>query len=177
MKCMWCDSAHATCMLSHVLRVKGSGAQACKGKIHPDEHKQYMMLYQKGKGKSEARKPVSDDVVDIVDGIQQSATASIQFVCKKQHTDQIVESNQTCIEAGFERAVSNDIQRSYDAGLEMVVMAFFHCENIPDNVIKLNWIKKMLQQVRLIGKDFNIPDRRKIGGKYFIQFLFLFYLQ
>ncbi len=59
----------------------------------------------------------------------------------------------------------------------MAIQDFFHCENIPDNVIKLNWIKKMLQQARLIGKDFKIPDRRKIGGKYFIQFLFLFYLQ
>ncbi len=56
MKCMWCETiflhAHATCMLSHVLRVKGTGVQACKGKIPPDAQKQYMMLYQKGKVKS-----------------------------------------------------------------------------------------------------------------------------
>ncbi len=81
MKCMWCDTifllAHAACMLSHALRVKGTGVQACKGKIPPDAHKQYMMLYQKGKVKSEARKQVSDDVFDIFDSTQQSAMASL----------------------------------------------------------------------------------------------------
>ncbi len=30
-----------------------------------------------------------------------------------------------CIEVGFERAVSNDIQHSYDAGLEMTIADFF----------------------------------------------------
>ncbi len=59
--------------------------------------------------KSEARKRMSDDVVDIVDGTQQSATASLQSICKKQHTDQNVEASQMCIEVRFERAVSNDI--------------------------------------------------------------------
>ncbi len=96
-------------MLSHVLRVKGNGVKACKGKIPSDAHKQYMTLYQKGKVKSEARKWVSDDVVDIGDGTQQSTTASLLSVCKRQHTDKIVDTNQMCIEVGFERAVSNDI--------------------------------------------------------------------
>ncbi len=104
-------------MLSHVLRVKGTGVQACKGKIPPDAHKQYMTLYQKDNVKSETQKRVSDDVVEIVDGIQQSITASLQSVCKKQHTDKIVDTNQMHIEVRFERVVSNDIQRSYDAGL------------------------------------------------------------
>ncbi len=57
-------------MLSHVLRVKGTVVQACKGKIPPDAHKRYMTLYQKGKVKSETQKRVSDDVIEIVDGTQ-----------------------------------------------------------------------------------------------------------
>ncbi len=35
----------------------------------------------------------------------------------------------------------------------------------------------MLQQVRLVGKGFKIPDRRKIGGNvfdFFIFYLFIF---
>ncbi len=53
----------------------------------------------------------------------------------------------------------------------MAIMDFFHCENIPDNVIKLYRFKKMLQQARLVGKDFEIPDIRKVGGKYFSIFI------
>ncbi len=79
-----------------------------------------------------------------------------------------------CVEVRFERAVSNDIRCSYDAGLEMAIADFFHCEKILYNVVKSSQFKKMLQQAQLVGKDFKIPDRRKIGGKYFFLFLFLF---
>ncbi len=48
----------------------------------------------------------------------------------------------------------------------MAIVDFFHCENIPDNVAKSNQFKKMLQQTRLMGKDFKIPDRRKIEGNF-----------
>ncbi len=73
---------HTIHTLSHVLRVKGTGIQACKGKISPDAHEQYLKLFQKGKVKNECRKQVSDDVVETVDGIQQSAAASVQLSCK-----------------------------------------------------------------------------------------------
>ncbi len=53
----------------------------------------------------------------------------------------------------------------------MAITDFFYCENIPDNVVKLYWFKKMLQQARLVGKDFKIPERRKIGGKFFSIFI------
>ncbi len=162
-------------MLSHVLRVKGSGVKPCKGRIHPDAHKRYMTLHEKGKVKNESRKRVSEDVVDNVDCTQKTAIAALQTVRKKQLLNQNIDANQMCIEAGFERAVCTDIRRSFDAGLEMAIADFFHCENIPDNVVKSYRFKKMLQQARLVGKDFKIPDRRKIGGKYF--FLILFFAQ
>ncbi len=59
--------------------------QPCKGKLHPDEHKQYMTLHEKGKVKSDNRKQVSDDVVNNVDCTQKSVAASLQTVRKKQH--------------------------------------------------------------------------------------------
>ncbi len=133
-----------------------------------------MTLHKKSKVKSETCKRMSDDVVNYVDGTQESATASLQSVHKKQHINQIVDANQTCIEVEFERAVSTDICCSYDTGLEMVIADFFHCENIPDNVETLYWFKKMLQQALLVGKDFEFPDRRKIGGIFFSFLYFLF---
>ncbi len=48
----------------------------CKGKFPPDAHKWYLKLFQKGKVRNESRKRVSDDVVETVDDIQQSATSS-----------------------------------------------------------------------------------------------------
>ncbi len=96
-------------MLSHVLRVKATGVQACKGKISPDAHKKYLMLFQKGKVKAKCRKWVSKDVLEAVDIIQQSATASLQSSCKKQSKDHVVYTNQMCIEVGFVMAATNDI--------------------------------------------------------------------
>ncbi len=61
-----------------------------------------------------------------------------------------------CIEVRFERVVTNYICWSYDAALEMAIADVFHCENIPDNVIKSCWFKKMLKQARLVDKDFNV---------------------
>ncbi len=84
-----------------------------------------MTLHKKSKVKSETCKRMSDDVVNNVDGTQESATASLQSVRKKQHRNQIVDANQMCIEFGFERAVSTDICCSYDAGLEMTIVDFF----------------------------------------------------
>ncbi len=112
-------------MLSHVLRVKGSGVKPCKGKIPPDAHKQYMALHEKGKVKIESRKRVSEDVVNSVDCTQKTATAALQTVRKKQNINQNTDANQMCIEAGFERAVCTDIRRSFDAGLEMAIADFF----------------------------------------------------
>ncbi len=59
--------------------------------------------------------------------------------------------------------VTNDICQLHEAGLEMAIA---DCENIPDNVAKSYQFKKMLQQARLVGKDFKILDRRKIGGNF-----------
>ncbi len=51
--------------------MKGTYLQ-CKGNITSDKHK-YLKLFQKSKVKKEYRKQVSDDVVETVDCIQQSA--------------------------------------------------------------------------------------------------------
>ncbi len=52
--------------------------------------------------KNESRKWMSEDVVETVDDIQHSAAASLQLCCKKQSTDQVVDTNQMCIRVGFE---------------------------------------------------------------------------
>ncbi len=163
---------HTTCMLSYVLRVKGAGVQACKGKIPPDAHKQYFSLYQKGKMKNESRKWVSDDVVETVDCIQQSAAASLQLSHKEQSTDQVVDSNKMCIEVGFKMTVTNDICQLHDAGLEMIIEDFFHCENIPDNGTKCTSSKRCFSRQGWWERIL----RFQTGGKQEVIFQCLFYL-
>ncbi len=78
-----------------------------------------------------------------------------------------VTKGQTSILSGFERVVSNDIQRSNDAQLEMAIADFFHCENVADRVVESTRFKYMLKQARLVGDEFRPPMRKKIGGKKF----------
>ncbi len=54
----------------------------------------------------------------------------------------------------------------------MAIANFFYSEHISNNVAQSSQFKKMLHQARLVGKDFQIPDRNKIGGNVF---LFVFY--
>ncbi len=74
-KCLWCDAlfscTHATGMFSCVLQVKGTSVQACKGKISPDVHKCYILLFQKGNSKADSRKWALN-VLESVANIQQS---------------------------------------------------------------------------------------------------------
>ncbi len=91
---------------------------------------------------------------------------SLESSCKKQSKAQVVDTNQMCIEVGFERASTNDISQLYIAGLEMVIADFFCCENIQDNVVKSFQFKRILQQARLVRKECNIKERNKIGGKF-----------
>ncbi len=42
-----------------------------------------------------------------------------------------------CIKGCFMWAASHDVCQLYDAGLEIAIVDFFHCEGIPDRVAKL----------------------------------------
>ncbi len=56
----------------------------------------------------------------------------------------------------------------------MAIADSFHCKNIPDCVVQLTQLKPLLEKARSVGSDFNIPSRKKIGGKMlFLQHLCL----
>ncbi len=74
---------------------------------------------------------------------------------------------QTSILSGFDRVMSNDIRRSNDAKLEMVIADFFHCENIADRIVESTRFKYLLKQAQLVGGEFWPPTRKKIEGKKF----------
>ncbi len=42
---------------------------------------------------------------------------------------------------------------------------FFHCENIPDAVVESPKFKRLVKVCRLVGEDFVVQNRMKIGGE------------
>jgi hypothetical protein len=58
-----------------------------------------------------------------------------------------------------------DIQKSNNATVEMSITDFFHYENIPDSVAESPRFLRLIRVCRLVGKDFVVLSRRKIGGE------------
>jgi len=58
-----------------------------------------------------------------------------------------------------------DIRKSNNATLEMAIADFFHSENIADAVVESPRFARLVRLCRLVGDDFVIPNRRKIGGE------------
>ncbi len=47
----------------------------------------------------------------------------------------------------------------------MAIADFFHCENIPDAVVELSRFVWLVRMCCLVGDDFVVPHRKKIGGE------------
>ncbi len=98
---MWCDTVfslvHPTCMFSQVLRVKGTGFQACDGKISPDAQICYMLLFQKGEGKADSRNLALNGFIESVNNICHYVSLSLESSCKMKSTNQVVDINQMCM--------------------------------------------------------------------------------
>ena len=58
-----------------------------------------------------------------------------------------------------------DIRKSNNATVEMAIADFFHCENIPDAVVESQQFQHLIKVCRLVGEDFVVPHRKKIGGE------------
>jgi hypothetical protein len=71
-------------------------------------------------------------------------------------------SSQSSISASIQ---TMDIRKSHNAIVEMAIADFFHCENIPDAVLESPRLKRLVKVCRLVGEDFVVPNRMKIGGE------------
>jgi hypothetical protein len=58
-----------------------------------------------------------------------------------------------------------DIRKSNNATLEMAIADFFHSENITDAVVESPRFARLVRVCCLVGDDFVIPNRRRIGGE------------
>ena len=71
-------------------------------------------------------------------------------------------SMQPSISASLQNA---DIRKSNNATVEMAIADFFHSKNIADAVVELPRFARLVRVCRLIGDDFVLPNRKKIGGE------------
>ncbi len=74
---------------------------------------------------------------------------------------------QMSIEVGIEKGKTMDIRKSKSVLLEMAIMDFFHCENLPDRAVESNCFCQILDVAKVVGSGFTIPSRKKIGGELF----------
>ncbi len=69
------------------------------------------------------------------------------------------------IDVGIERGKTMVIRKSNSALLEMEIMDFFHCDNLPDRAVESNCLYKILGVAKVVGSGFTIPSRKEIGGE------------
>ncbi len=71
-------------------------------------------------------------------------------------------SSQSSISASIQNM---DICKSHNAIVEMAIADFFYCENIPDAVVELPRFKRLVKVCCLVGENFVVPNRKKVGGE------------
>ena len=186
---------HATRALNHVLKVSKNDVGVCSAAIPDMYLKRYealsLLLLQRSAARKRSREEKNDAVAISQDasvatllaqrGItvslppirQNSGTqpslfsvndgASVTSSQSKRKSPFSLPSMQPSISASIQNM--RDIRRSNNATLEMAIADFFHSENIADSVVESPRFARLVRLCRLVGDDFVIPNRRKIGGE------------
>jgi hypothetical protein len=61
-------------------------------------------------------------------------------------------------------SVNMDIRKSNNVTVEMAIANFFHCKDLLDVVVESPRYLRLVRLCRLVGDDFVVPIRKKIGG-------------
>ena len=72
--------------------------------------------------------------------------------------------NQPSMEASLQKLSQSDIRCSNNSQLEMAIADFFHCDGVSFNLAGSQRFARVIHCARLVGDDFKIPHRHKIGG-------------
>jgi len=72
-----------------------------------------------------------------------------------------------------QRSISSSIQNTdIRTIVEMAIVDFFHCENIPDAVAESSRFKRLVKVCHhVLGDDFVILNRKKMVGSYWISIM------
>ena len=102
-------------------------------------------------------------VLSVNDGASVTSSYSKTPSYSKRKSPFPLPSMQPSISASMQNM--GDIRKSNNATLEMAIADFFHSENIADAVVESPRFARLVRLSRLVGDDFVIPNRKKIGGE------------
>ena len=102
-------------------------------------------------------------VLSVNDGASVTSSYSKTPSYSKRKSPFPLPSMQPSISASMQNM--GDIRKSNNATLEMAIADFFHSENIADAVVESPRFARLVHVCRLVGNDFVIPNRKKIGGE------------
>lgn len=71
----------------------------------------------------------------------------------------------------MEWASQSDIQKFNNTTMEKTILDFFLNENIPDRAVESTGFHRVIYLTRLVGLDFTVLHRKKIGGSCLVLFL------
>jgi hypothetical protein len=172
------------------LKIKKGNIAPCKATI-PDRYcERYLALLDSGKGWIKSKKRSNQSIDESVASQQESAvgnllkkwggvvvsgsaltTSSVSpFSSSVARTSTISTrgSHSMPFALSLQRAMSTmnlDIRKSNNATVEMAIADFFHCKNIPDAIVELPRFVQLVHVCHLVGDDFVVPHRKKIGGE------------
>jgi hypothetical protein len=186
---------HASRALRHLLKIKKGDIAVCKATIPGSHFARYKSLYDSGKGRIKSKKRASQFIEDSVASLQDvavgtllkkrgiavidsagpvSTTTPFSLASAGARASMSAVSargskqNSFALSSSTQRTLSTmnlDIQKSNNATVEMAIADFFHCENIPDSVVESPRFIRLVRLCRLVGDDFVVPHRKKIGGE------------
>ena len=102
-------------------------------------------------------------ILSVNDGASVTSSYSKTPSYSKRKSPFPLPSMQPSISASMQNM--GDIWKRNNATLEMAIADFFHSENIADAVVESPRFARLVRVCRLVGNDFVIPNRKKIGGE------------
>jgi hypothetical protein len=192
--CKWCGKKFSPRQQSrairHVLKIKLGDIAICTVSIPKEYGGRYRALYARSTERMQSKKRAHADIEDALamkqtvavvnllgkrgvaisggsiaaKGSFVTSNSSISFYTKggSKTSTLFALSSQSSISASIQNM---DIRKSHNAIVEMAIAVFFHCENIPDAVLESPRFKRLVKVCHLVGGDFVVPNRMKIGGE------------
>jgi hypothetical protein len=172
------------------LKIKRGNIAVCKAAILDKFQKRYQALYDSGRGWIDVKERSSKCIYESVALQQESAAgnllkkrgvmvsgSALSLSSESPFTSALAEtststsvrgSKQNSLAFSSQRTMSMmniDIRKSNNATVELAIVDFFHCKNIPDAVVESLRFIQLARVCHLVGEDFVVPHQKQIEGE------------
>jgi hypothetical protein len=184
-ECGWHGKMFAPRHASRALQLKKT---SCKATIPDRFHMRYLALFNANVGQLASKKHSSKSIEEYValqqdssvenllknhvvmvsaPAIPSSSVGPFSFATAGASTSSLTSvkgSREPPFALSSQRSVAStmnmDVWKSNNSTVEMEIVNFFHCENIPDSVVDLPKFKQLVHLCHLVGEDFcSVPSK------------------